>query len=169
MNHKSKSDQAYLGGGCFWCTEAAFQLIPGVSTVTPGYAGGHLENPTYKAVCTGTTGHAEVVKVEYDPHFITYQDLLNVFFQIHDPTTPNRQGNDIGPQYRSIILYASEDQKQTAQPFLENTVTELVPFTMFYEAEPYHHNYFNKNPNQAYCQFVIRPKLDKMQNYLSHP
>jgi peptide-methionine (S)-S-oxide reductase len=161
-------DIAYLGGGCFWCTEAAFQLIPGVSNVTPGYAGGHLENPTYKAVCTGTTGHAEIVKIEYDPSLVTYQKLLDIFFKIHDPSTPNRQGNDIGPQYRSIILYASEDQKQTALPFLENTVTELVPFTMFYEAEPYHHNYFNKNPNQAYCQFVIRPKLDKMQNYLSH-
>jgi peptide-methionine (S)-S-oxide reductase len=161
LQTNSKTETAYLGGGCFWCTEAAFQLVPGVVKVTPGYAGGHTQNPTYDEVCTGTTGHAQVVKIEFNPEIISYKDILKIFFKIHDPTTPNRQGNDIGPQYRSIIFYTNQVQQQTAEPFLKNTITELVPLTIFYPAEPYHHNYFKNNPHQAYCQFVIRPKLVK--------
>jgi peptide-methionine (S)-S-oxide reductase len=164
----SYSDFAYFGGGCFWCLEATFQLVPGVTHVTPGYAGGTLKNPTYEQVSTGTTGHAEVVKIDFDPTQITYEQLLKIFFKVHDPTTPNRQGNDIGPQYRSIILYTNDKQKQIAQSFLTNTVTELVPLDVFYEAESYHHNYYQNHPDQAYCQLVIRPKLDKLNHAMTN-
>jgi peptide-methionine (S)-S-oxide reductase len=167
MNHQSNIETAYFGGGCFWCTEAAFQLVPGVIKVTPGYAGGHSQNPTYEDICTGTTGHAEVVEILFDQDLVSYQKLLKIFFKIHDPTTLNRQGNDIGAQYRSIILYTSDTQKQTATPFLANTVTELVPFTIFYQAEPYHHNYFKNHPDEAYCQAIIKPKLDRLASLSS--
>ncbi|GAP63256.1 peptide-methionine (S)-S-oxide reductase [Ardenticatena maritima] len=170
-------EQATLGGGCFWCLEAVYQMVRGVERVVPGYAGGHVPNPTYEQVCTGTTGHAEVVQITYDPTVITYADLLDIFWHIHDPTTPNRQGNDIGPQYRSIILYHNEEQRRIAEaskaaaeasglwgnrPF----VTEIVPLTAFYEAEPYHHNYYRRNPSQGYCRYVIEPKIAKfMRTY----
>jgi len=160
-----------LGGGCFWCMEALFETLPGVVSVTSGYAGGHVPNPTYKQVCTGTTGHAEVIRIEYDPSRIRYEDLLEAFWEAHDPTTPNRQGNDVGPQYRSIILYVNEAQRRAAEKsraeaarkFSRPIVTEIVPLERFYLAEAYHQDYFRKNPEQAYCQFVIRPKLEKFQ------
>lgn len=164
---------ATLGGGCFWCVEAIFQRIKGVVKVESGYAGGTTENPTYQAVCTGTTGHAEVCQITFDKNQISYMEILEVFFGTHDPTTPNRQGNDVGPQYRSIILYHNEEQKQIAQKVIQTLtqekvfpnpiVTEVVPFTKFYKAEQYHQNYYNNNPMQGYCYFVIRPKLEKLQ------
>lgn len=159
-----------FGGGCFWCTEAVYSELKGVLSVMPGYAGGTKSNPTYEEVCGGTTGHAEVIKVEYDPTLISYEDLLTVFFATHDPTTLNRQGNDVGTQYRSIILYADEGQKKAAVAFIvklngsgEKVVTELKPFETFYEAEDYHRNYFKKNQDQPYCQLVISPKLEKLK------
>lgn len=166
---------AVFGGGCFWCTEAVFKNLKGVKLVLPGYAGGEEENPTYKKVCSGNTGHAEVIKIEYDPNKISYYNLLTVFFVVHDPTTLNRQGNDIGTQYRSIILYIDEDQKSEAEAFIaklnqvdgSRVVTELKPLEKFYEAEDYHHNYFEKNPDKAYCQIVINPKLEKLQKEFS--
>lgn len=162
---------AVLGGGCFWCMEALFETLPGVLSVTSGYAGGHVPNPTYRQVCTGTTGHAEVIRVEYDPRRIRYEDLLEAFWEAHDPTTPNRQGEDVGPQYRSIILYLNEAQREAAERskaaaarrLARPIVTEIVPLDRFYPAEPYHQDYFRKNPNQAYCQLVIRPKLEKFR------
>lgn len=162
---------AVLGGGCFWCMEALFETLPGVLSVTSGYAGGHVPNPTYRQVCTGTTGHAEVIRVEYDPRRIRYEDLLEAFWEAHDPTTPNRQGEDVGPQYRSIILYLNEAQRDAAERskaaaarrLARPIVTEIVPLDRFYPAEPYHQDYFRKNPNQAYCQLVIRPKLEKFR------
>jgi len=162
---------AVFGGGCFWCMEALFETLPGVLSVTSGYAGGHVPHPTYKQVCSGTTGHAEVIQVVYDPARIRYEDLLEAFWEAHDPTTPNRQGNDIGPQYRSIILYADESQRQAAERskaeaakrFSRPIVTEIVPLERFYPAEAYHQDYFRKNPTEAYCQAVIRPKLEKFQ------
>lgn len=164
---------AVFGGGCFWCTEATFEMLTGVRSVVPGYAGGAKPNPTYEAVCGGTTGHAEVIKVEFDPSIITYEDLLTVFFSVHDPTTPNRQGNDVGTQYRSIILYANEKQKQQAEQWIQKLqraefadrpiVTEVKPLETFYEAEAYHHHYFRDNPDKAYCQLVIDPKISKLR------
>lgn len=165
---------AVFGGGCFWCTEATFAELRGVISVAPGYAGGHVEHPTYEQVCTGTTGHAEVIRVEFDPAVITYRDLLTVFFAVHDPTTKDRQGNDVGPQYRSIILYMDEAQKREAEAFIAElnqtddqkpVVTEVEPLETFYEAEDYHHEYFKKNPDQAYCQLVINPKLKKLREH----
>jgi peptide-methionine (S)-S-oxide reductase len=160
---------ATLGGGCFWCLEAVYQLVEGVESVVSGYAGGSVENPTYKQVCSGLTGHAEVVQVIFENSKISYKDILNVFWQIHDPTTLNRQGADEGTQYRSIILYHSEQQKQEAEISLQNEqknwsspiVTEIKPLDKFYPAEEYHQNYYNKNPNASYCYFVIRPKVEK--------
>ncbi len=160
---------ATLGGGCFWCLEAVYQLVEGVEGVVSGYAGGSVENPTYKQVCSGLTGHAEVVQITFENSKISYKDLLNVFWQIHDPTTLNRQGADEGTQYRSIILYHSEQQKQEAEISLQNEqknwanpiVTEIKPLEKFYPAEEYHQNYYNKNPNVSYCYFVIRPKIEK--------
>lgn len=162
---------AVFAGGCFWCTEAAFQPLRGVQRVQPGYAGGQQPHPTYEQVCTGRTGHAEVVQVDYDPEQISYHDLLNVFFTVHDPTTLNRQGNDIGTQYRSAIFYLDQAQKAEAQAFIAelnaelggSIVTELAPLDIFYVAEEYHHDYFKKNPGSGYCQAVIPPKLAKLR------
>lgn len=171
------TELATYGGGCFWCVEAIFQRLDGVKSVTSGYAGGKKENPTYKEVCGGDTGHAEVIQIEYDPKKITYAQLLDVFWQAHDPTTLNRQGADRGTQYRSIILFHDEKQKQVAEAskktaasqFRDPIVTEIVPLTKFYKAEGYHQNYYNDNSNAPYCQFVIRPKLDKLLKKLSKP
>ncbi|NIK72531.1 peptide-methionine (S)-S-oxide reductase [Thermonema lapsum] len=168
---------ATFGGGCFWCIEAVFQRLKGVEKVVSGYAGGHKENPTYKEVCSGTTGHAEVCQIYYDPQQITYQELLEVFFTAHDPTTLNRQGADVGTQYRSIILYHNEQQKSIAAHFIQKLeeskifnspiVTELKPFTTFYPAEDYHQNYYNNNPTQPYCTFVVKPKVEKIKKLFS--
>ena len=165
------TNSAVFGGGCFWCTEAAFQRLKGVARVVPGYAGGQLADPSYQQVTTGRTGHAEVVKVDFDPDVISYNDLLKVFFAVHDPTTPNRQGNDIGPQYRSIILYASEEQRKATTEIIADLnkeigggiVTEVKPLSEFFEAEEYHHNYFNRNPYAGYCQAIISPKMSKLR------
>ncbi|HMO57864.1 MAG TPA: peptide-methionine (S)-S-oxide reductase MsrA [Roseiflexaceae bacterium] len=164
-------ETATLGGGCFWCLEAVYQELKGIERVVSGYAGGHIDNPSYRAVCDGTTGHAEVIQLSYDPTIISFADLLDVFFTIHDPTTPNRQGNDIGTQYRSIILYHSPEQQAAAVAAIERVqasgiwhnpiVTEIQPFTQFYPAEKYHQNYFRNNPQQAYCQIVVAPKVAK--------
>jgi peptide-methionine (S)-S-oxide reductase len=162
---------AVFGGGCFWCTEAVFDRLRGVISVMPGYAGGGVKNPSYREVCTGSTGHAEVIRVQFDPSKISYRDLLTVFFATHDPTTLNRQGHDTGTQYRSIILYADDAQKTAAEEviaelnssgaYTQPIVTEVKPLTDFYDAEDYHHQYYANNPNQPYCQFVIDPKLEK--------
>ena len=169
----AKSDIATLGGGCFWCVEAVFQRIEGVLSVKPGYAGGDIKNPTYKQICTGNTGHAEVAKIEFDPDKITYSQILNVFWQSHDPTTLNRQGNDVGTQYRSVIFFHDESQREIAEKskidanksgYWDNKiVTEITLLNNYYDAEDYHDNYYNNNPNQPYCLFVIKPKLDKLE------
>ena len=175
---KSKTNATELatyGGGCFWCVEAIFQRLDGVKSVASGYAGGQRDNPTYEEVCTGATGHAEVIQIEFDPARISYEDLLDVFWQAHDPTTLNRQGADKGTQYRSIILYHSDRQKEAAEKskrnaaalFKDPIVTEIVPLTRFYKAEHYHQNYFNNNPSAPYCSYVIRPKLDKLLKKLA--
>jgi peptide-methionine (S)-S-oxide reductase len=161
---------ATLGGGCFWCVQAVYKRIAGVKSVVVGYAGGTLANPSYEQVCAGSTGHAEVVQVEFDPQAISYAKILELFWQAHDPTTLNRQGADVGPQYRSIILYSDEDQRraaedsrrQAARLFPRPIVTELKPLTAFYRAEDYHQDYYAKNPYAGYCSFVIRPKLQKL-------
>jgi methionine-S-sulfoxide reductase len=163
-----------LGGGCFWCTEAVFQRVEGVTRVVPGYAGGDVPDPTYEQVCGGKTGHAEVVRVEYDDAKITLERLLHIFFATHDPTTLNRQGADEGTQYRSAIFYSDEADAVKAQSVISALrgeagapiVTQVVPLGTFYEAEAYHHNYFEQHPEQAYCQIVINPKLDKLRAYL---
>lgn len=170
----NKTERATLGGGCFWCVEATLELLPGVKNVVSGYAGGHKENPTYEEVITKTTGHAEVVQVKFDPAVISYEKLLEAFWEVHDPTTLNRQGNDVGPQYRSIILYHNDAQKLAAErskaaeqkKLSRPIVTEIVPLKKFYEAEAYHQDYFRRNPNQAYCQVVIRPKVNKLEQKL---
>ena len=169
----AKSDIATLGGGCFWCVEAVFQRIEGVLSVKPGYAGGYIKDPTYKQICTGNTGHAEVAKIEFDPEKITYSQILNVFWQSHDPTTLNRQGNDVGTQYRSVIFFHDEGQREIAEKskidadksgyWDNNIVTEITLLNNYYDAEDYHDNYYNNNPNQPYCLFVIKPKLDKLE------
>jgi peptide-methionine (S)-S-oxide reductase len=165
------TERITFGGGCFWCLEAVFQRLKGVKTVASGYAGGKVENPTYKDVCTGETGHAEVVQLEYDPAEVKFETLLKVFWAAHDPTTLNRQGHDVGTQYRSVIFYeneaqkaAAEKSKTAAQPdFKDPIVTQIAPLTKFYKAEDYHQNYFNENGNKnPYCQVVIRPKLQKL-------
>ncbi len=166
---------AVLAGGCFWCLEAVFQRLSGVTKVDSGYMGGHVNNPSYEQVCGGNTGHAEVVKVTYDPEQVSFLELLAVFFTIHDPTTPNRQGNDVGTQYRSAIFYADDEQKQDAEKaiaeltkekaFKDPIVTQVVPIAEFYKAEGYHQNYFNNNSYQPYCQFVVWPKVEKFQKY----
>jgi len=163
-------EQATLGGGCFWCTEAVFETVPGVKKVEAGYAGGTVPNPTYEAVSSGKTGHAEVIQITFDPDSVTYAELLDLFWRAHDPTTLNRQGADTGTQYRSIILYTSEEQRAVAERskaeaqknFDKPIVTEIVPLKQFYKAEGYHQDYFDKNPNAPYCVFVIKPKLDKL-------
>ncbi len=162
-----------LGGGCFWCLEAVYDQLKGVVDVVSGYAGGHVVNPTYKQVCTGTTGHAEVVQVTFDPTVISFKEILTVFFSIHDPTTLNRQGADVGPQYRSVVFYHSDEQKAiTEQVIAELTamrlwdnpiVTQIAPMDTFYPAEDYHQEYFARNPYQGYCQMVIAPKVAKFR------
>ncbi|MGQ4911267.1 MAG: peptide-methionine (S)-S-oxide reductase MsrA [Candidatus Thorarchaeota archaeon] len=166
-----------LGGGCFWCIEAVFQEIRGVTKVVSGYAGGDLANPTYEEVSTGTTGHAEVCQIEFDPGVVTLAEVLEVFFASHDPTTPNRQGGDVGPQYRSIILYSTEDQRTTAERVKADVdashawnnpvITEIVPLREFFPAEDYHQNYYQNNSDTRYCRYVIRPKLDKVERVFS--
>lgn len=159
-----------LGGGCFWCTEAVFRLISGVTNVTVGYAGGDVKDPTYEDVCTGTTGHAEVSQVDYDPEKVSLEKLLDTFFVSHDPTSLNRQGNDVGTQYRSAIYWTDEDQKEAVEKYIaekqkeytQPIVTEVKKLDVFYPAEEYHQRYFEKNPNQAYCQAVIAPKVNKI-------
>jgi peptide-methionine (S)-S-oxide reductase len=170
----NKTELATLGGGCFWCTEAIFQMLPGVKSVTSGYAGGTKDNPTYKEVCTGNTGHAEVIQVEFDPKVVSYEKILDTFWEAHDPTTLNRQGADSGTQYRSIILYADEAQKAAAekskaeaQKLLGKTVvTEIVPLKKFYKGEDYHQDYYRSNSNAPYCRAVIRPKVEKFEKKL---
>jgi peptide-methionine (S)-S-oxide reductase len=162
---------ATVGGGCFWCTEAAMKELAGVHTVTSGYAGGHTEDPTYEAVCSGSTGHAEVVQVEFDPEDISYDDLLEVFFAVHDPTQLNRQGPDVGSQYRSIVLHHDDEQRERAEAYVaaiadaydDEVVTEIAPLDEFYPAEEYHQDYFEKNPGDAYCQINARPKVEKVR------
>ncbi len=166
---------ATLAGGCFWCLEAVFDQVKGVHGVESGYAGGHMQNPSYREVCNGNTGHAEVVQVHYDPNVVSYEDLLNIFFGIHDPTTLNRQGADVGTQYRSAILYHTDEQKNIAEKFIKDLemqkifdhpiVTEVVPLDQFYMAEEYHQEYFAKNPYQPYCMAVVSPKVSKFRKH----
>lgn len=173
MNKDIKTETATFANGCFWCTEAVFQRLKGVQKVTSGYAGGHVPNPTYEQVCNKNTGHAECLQIEYDPDEITYDELLEVFWETHDPTTVNRQGNDVGPQYRSVIFYHNEEQKEKAEKYkkvLEQShffdapiVTTIEPLTKFYPAENYHENYFNSHPAQPYCYYVIKPKVEKLK------
>lgn len=173
-----KSEFAVFGGGCFWCTEAVFRLLKGVSSVVPGYAGGTKPKPSYEEVCSGTTGHAEVITIEFDPSVISYKTLLDVFFASHDPTTRNRQGNDVGEQYRSVILSHSAAQEtlarayigelNAAQTFGRPVVTEVKPLGQFFAAEGYHHRYFENNAEQPYCQVVITPKVAKIRERFSH-
>jgi len=167
------SDTATFGTGCFWCTEAIFQQVEGVISVSSGYSGGHVVKPTYKQVCTGTTGHAECLEIVFDPAKVSYETLLEMFWQSHDPTTLNRQGNDVGTQYRSVIFYHNAKQKALAEKYkaLLNTsgafdqpiVTTLEPFSQFYIAENYHQDYFNQHGEEPYCQYIIRPKVDKFR------
>lgn len=167
---------ATFGNGCFWCTEAIFQQLKGVESVYPGYTGGSIKNPSYREVCTGTTGHAEAIQIKYDPSVISYRELLDIFFYTHDPTTLNRQGNDVGTQYRSAIFYHNDDQKAAAEEIISQLtaekvyddpiVTEVAAMDVFYMAEDYHKNYYQNNKNQGYCRAVINPKLDKfMKKY----
>jgi peptide-methionine (S)-S-oxide reductase len=165
MNNES----VVLGGGCFWCTEAIYKRVRGVKSVNPGYAGGHVENPSYHAVCKGETGHAEVIRIEFDRKEISFREIIDIFWHIHDPTTKNRQGKDIGPQYRSIILYANDKQRNIAEEslravessgeFMRRIVTEIMPLEKFFPAEEYHQDYFAINPNQPYCRAIISPKV----------
>ena len=171
--NSTKTDTATFGTGCFWCTEAIFQQLKGVLKVTSGYSGGHVKNPTYEQVCEKNTGHAEVCQVIYDPTVITFDELLEVFWQTHDPTTLNKQGNDEGPQYRSVVFYHDAEQKEKAEKyktelnksgaFDKPIVTAVEPYKNFYSAEKYHQNYYNDNGSQPYCYFVIRPKLEKFE------
>lgn len=166
-------EKATFGNGCFWCTEAIFQDLEGVEKVVSGYAGGQVENPSYAQVCSGTTGHAEVLQITYEPQKISYEELLEVFWATHDPTTLNRQGNDVGTQYRSVIFYHNEEQKQLAEQYKKDLdasgafpkpiVTLIEPVTQFYPAEDYHQNYFKNNGSQPYCAYLIRPKLEKFR------
>jgi peptide-methionine (S)-S-oxide reductase len=168
---REKLATATLGAGCFWCVEAIFQELEGVHRVVSGYAGGEVENPSYEEVCSGETGHAEVVQITFDPNVIAYRDLLEVFWHTHDPTTLNRQGNDVGTQYRSVIFYHDDEQKRLAEAskaeaqrlFDDPIVTEIVPLTAFYAAEGYHQNFYRLNPSQPYCRFVIDPKVQKLR------
>lgn len=167
------NEMATLGGGCFWCLEAVYQDVKGIERCVSGYAGGHVKNPSYRQVCDGTTGHAEVVQLTFDPAVISYEDILEIFWRIHDPTTLNRQGNDVGTQYRSVIFTHNERQRELAEASLAATeasglwpgkfVTQIEPLREFYEAEAYHQNYYRLNPNQPYCTFVIDPKVRKFR------
>ncbi len=172
---ESKTESLVLGGGCFWCTEATYELIPGVKDVVSGYAGGHVANPTYDQIGTKKTGHAEVIRIEYDPAVVSLEKLLDYFWQVHNPTQVGGQGNDIGPQYRSIILYANEAQKAAAEKakaaaakiFRDPITTEIVPLEKFWVAEAYHQDYFRRNPNQGYCAYVIAPKVSKVKKEIA--
>lgn len=171
MTDTTKLEKTVLGAGCFWCVEAIFQDLKGVEKVESGYSGGTTKNPTYKEVCNGTTGHAEVVQLTFDPSVISYEQILTVFFHVHDPTTLNQQGADVGTQYRSAIFYMNDEQKKTAEKVKEDItksglwddliVTEITPFSEYYPAEDYHQDYYNNNPNQSYCSYVIAPKVKK--------
>ena len=173
MDPGQKSEVATFGSGCFWCTEAIFEMVDGVEKVVSGYSGGSVKNPTYQEVCTGRTGHAEVCQIRFDPSVVSYEELLEVFWHSHDPTTLNRQGNDIGPQYRSVIFYHSREQLDAALrsrremdasgTFRNPIVTEITPFEEFYEAEKYHQDYFASNPNQPYCTVIVKPKVEKFR------
>ncbi|MGE5796170.1 MAG: peptide-methionine (S)-S-oxide reductase MsrA [Ignavibacteria bacterium] len=173
MIQQDKLETATFGSGCFWCTEAIFDRVQGVKSATSGYAGGTVVNPTYKQVCTGTTGHAEVIQLTFDPKEISYDELLEIFWKTHDPTTLNRQGADVGTQYRSVIFYHDEEQRKKAEEYKdklnkaeiweEPIVTQIVPFTYFYTAEDYHQEYYANNPNQQYCSLVITPKVEKFE------
>ena len=177
MSNSDRKEIATLGGGCFWCTEAVFDDLKGVISVESGYSGGTVAAPSYEQVCTGKTGHAEVVQVSFDPGVISYEDLLRIFFTVHDPTTLNRQGSDTGTQYRSVIFYHDENQKKAAEKIMKEIsdekiwddpiVTELSPFGAFYKAEGYHQEYFANNPNQGYCRIVIAPKVAKFRKHYS--
>lgn len=164
-----------VGGGCFWCTEAAYELLPGVKTVVSGYAGGHVPNPTYEQISTKKTGHAEVIRIDYDPAVVSLERLLDYFWQVHNPTQVGGQGNDIGPQYRSIILYTDATQKEAAErsraraatTFRDPITTEIAPLERFWEAEAYHQDYFRRNPNAGYCAYVIAPKVKKLTEQLT--
>lgn len=172
-NKRMKTDTATFGTGCFWCTEAIFQELEGVLKASSGYGGGHVVNPTYEEVCSKTTGHAECIEIVYDPTVISYDELLEVFWKVHDPTTPNQQGADVGPQYRSVIFYHNDEQKEKAErykaaldtsgAFSAPIVTAIEPFKNFYVAEDYHQNFYSSNPNYGYCRIVIKPKLDKFE------
>lgn len=172
MSDNKKLETATFANGCFWCTEAVFQQLKGVEKVSSGYSGGHVKNPTYEQVCNKDTGHAESLQIQYDPSKITYDELLEVFWKTHDPTTLNRQGNDVGPQYRSAVFYHDEIQKEKAEKYkkvLDESgifdgpiVTTIEPLTVFYPAEDYHANYYNRNKSQSYCHFVIKPKIEKL-------
>jgi peptide-methionine (S)-S-oxide reductase len=178
MGEGAHEELATLGGGCFWCLEAVYRRVEGVTEVSAGYAGGQAPNPTYQAVCSGTTGHAEVVEVRFDPSIIGYREILEIFFAIHDPTTPNRQGADIGTQYRSAIFYHTPDQEATARRVIADLetegvwdgsiVTELAPLRVFFPAEDYHKAYFERNGNQPYCQVVVAPKVAKFRQKFAH-
>lgn len=165
------SEIATVGGGCFWCTEAVYQELKGVTQVVSGYAGGSVPNPTYEQVCSGTTGHAEVVQLTFDPAIVSYRKILEIFFTIHDPTTLNRQGNDVGTQYRSVVYYHNPEQQELAKHVIAEMasvwdaplVTELSPLPVFYRAEEYHQNYYRQHPDQGYCAFVVAPKVAKFR------
>ncbi len=173
MENQNNLEEATLGAGCFWCVEAVFQRLEGVTHVVSGYSNGHVNNPTYKAVCEGTTGHAEVARIQFDPSKVSFTDILEVFWNTHDPTTLNRQGNDVGTQYRSGVYYHNEKQREQAEAYKAQLdasgawskpiVTEIVALDNYYPAENYHQNYFNNNPDQGYCAFVVRPKVEKFQ------
>jgi len=173
-----KLEKATFGAGCFWCVEAVFQDLKGVESVTAGYAGGHVKNPSYREVCSGTTGHAEVAQIKFDPSVISYDELLNVFWHTHNPTTRNRQGADVGTQYRSVIFYHNEEQKEAAEQSKREVdqsdlwddpiVTAIEPLENFYKAEADHQNYYNNHPNAGYCSMVIAPKIKKMKKEFSH-
>jgi peptide-methionine (S)-S-oxide reductase len=174
---KKNIEIATLGNGCFWCTEAVFQLVKGIEKVESGYCGGNKENPTYKDICTGATNHAECLQITFDNSIISYEELLRIFWETHDPTTPNRQGNDVGTQYRSIIFYHNENQFSIAEKykatlndagtFKNSIVTLIEPAAIFYKAEDYHQNYYNQNSAAPYCQFVVRPKVEKFNTFFS--
>jgi peptide-methionine (S)-S-oxide reductase len=175
VNSQADLQTTTLGGGCFWCLEAVYEQVQGVQEVVSGYAGGNRPDPTYEQVCTGATGHAEVVQVTYDPEVVSYRELLEIFFDIHDPTTLNRQGADVGTQYRSVIFYHNEAQRESAEEMIRELeasarwknpiVTQVEPLDTFYRAEEYHQEYFRKNPNQGYCRMVVAPKVSKFRKH----
>jgi len=173
MDTTNSTSLATFGGGCFWCMEAVFQQMSGVEKIESGYSGGNTKNPTYKEVCTGETGHAEVIQITFNSSLVSFAELLKVFFTMHDPTTLNRQGNDVGTQYRSVIFYHNAEQQHEAEAVIQEinkqhiypnpVVTQVVPFSVFYKAEDYHQNYYNQNKEQSYCRFVIQPKVEKFE------